>query len=162
VTAHEEIRQLVARYAVAVGARDSEAVAGMFVEDVRVAPGVVGRDALRASYDEMLADQGPTILQVTTHVIELDDDDHAHGVVYCRAEFEQGDEWIVQAIAYHDRYERHAGEWLFRGRKHLLFYGADLLARPNTLPPAEQPEYGTGQGSAAASLADVSRHWRRP
>lgn len=157
----EAIRQLVSRYAVAVGARDSEVIAAMFVEDVKVGPGTTGRAALRASYDEMLAGQGPTILSISTHTIDFDDPDHAHGVLYCRAEFESGDQWIVQSIAYHDRYERHDGAWLIRSRKHLLFYGGDLLSRPNTLPPADWPEYGTGRGTAAESLAPLASSWRR-
>jgi ketosteroid isomerase-like protein len=157
---YEAIRQLVARYAVAVGARDSEAIAAMFVEDVQLAPGVVGRSALKASYDEMLSGQGASILSTGTHAIDFDDSEHAHGVLYCRAEFESGDEWIVQSIVYHDRYERHDGAWLFRGRKHLLFYGGDILTRPNILPPASKPEIGTGRGSAAKSLADAVARWR--
>ncbi len=157
---YEAIRQLVARYAVAVGARDSEAIAAMFVDDVQVAPGVVGRAALKASYDEMLSGQGASILSTGTHAVDFVDPDHAHGVLYCRAEFESGDEWIVQTIVYHDRYERHDGEWLFRGRKHLLFYGGDMLTRPNVLPPAAKPEIGTGRGTAAESLAGPVSRWR--
>lgn len=132
----------------------------MFVEDVQLGPGVVGRSALKASFDEMLSGQGVSILATSTHAIDFDDPDHAHGVLYCRAEFESGDKWIVQSIAYHDRYERHGGTWLFRGRKHLLFYGGDVLTRPNTLPAASKPEIGTGRGTAAASLPDVATRWR--
>ena len=160
--AYEAIRQLAYRYAVAVDARDTAAVAAMFVEDVQVAPGVTGRAALQASYDELLADQRASILNVGNHVIDLEDANHARGIVYCRAELDVGDEWIVQQIAYHDRYERHDGRWLFRGRRHLLFYGADMFTRPNTLPPATKPEYGTGRGSAAASLAEHTARWHDP
>ena len=162
LASYEAIRQLVYRYAVAVDARDTTAVAAMFVEDVQVAPGVTGRAALAASYDEMLAAQVASILNVGNHVIDFDDADHARGIVYCRAEIDAGDEWIVQQIVYHDRYERHGGRWLFRGRRHLLFYGGDMLTRPNTLPPADKPEYGTGRGSAAGSLAERTSEWRDP
>jgi ketosteroid isomerase-like protein len=155
---YEAIRQLVYRYAVAVDARDTDAVAAMFVEDVVVAPGVTGRTALRDSYEQMLS--GQSILNVGNHVIEFDDPDRARGIVYCRAEIDAGDEWVVQAIVYHDRYERHDGDWYFRGRKHLLFYGGDMLTRPNTLPPATKPEIGTGRGTAAESLAEPVSRWR--
>ena len=160
--AYEAIRQLVYRYAVAVDARDTAAIAAMFVDDVKVAPGVTGRAALQASYDEMLSKQRASILNVGNHIIDFDDADHARGIVYCRAELDAGDEWIVQQIAYHDRYERHDGRWLFRGRRHLLFYGGDVLTRPNTLPPAEQPEYGTGRGTASGSLAARTAEWHEP
>src|SRR3954452_6712499 len=115
--AYEQIRQLVYRYAVAVDARDLDTIVALFVDDVRMAPGVAGRDALRASYDEMLAANELSILNVGNVLIDFDDDDHARGVVYCRAEMPSpaGDEWIVQAIVYHDRYERRDGAWLFRG-----------------------------------------------
>ena len=150
--AYEAIRQLVYRYAVAVDSRDLDAVVALFVDDVRVAPGVAGRGALRSSYDEMLARNEHSILNVGNVVIDFDDADHARGVVYCRAEMPQGSEWIVQAIVYHDRYERRDGEWYFRTRRHLLFYGADLLQRPIGLPPAGEPEIGTGKGS-------MPEHW---
>ena len=45
---------------------------------------------------------------------------------------------------------------------HLLFYGGDMLMRPNTLPPAETPEYGTGRGTAPGSLAARTAEWRDP
>jgi ketosteroid isomerase-like protein len=145
--AYEEIRQLVYRYAVAVDARDIDTIAELFVEDVQAAPDKVGRDALKEAYEGLLDPEGVSILNVGNHVIDFDDADHARGIVYCRAELETGDQWIVQAITYRDRYERHGGRWYFRGRQHLLFYGADMLQRPIGLPPAEKPEYGTGKGS---------------
>ena len=38
-----------------------------------------------------------------------------------------------------------------------------MLARPNTLPPAEKPEYGTGRGSAAGvARPERTRRWVRP
>jgi uncharacterized protein (TIGR02246 family) len=46
VVAHDDIRQLVARYAVAMDARDFDAVAALFVPDVRVGRDRQGRDAL--------------------------------------------------------------------------------------------------------------------
>jgi ketosteroid isomerase-like protein len=145
---YEAIRQLAYRYAIAVDARDVETVTSMFVDDVKVGPGAVGRDAMRAFFEEAFSkNDGMTILNVGNHLIDFDEPDRAHGVVYCRAEIESGEEWIVQAIVYRDRYERREGIWYFRGRQHLLFYGADMLQRPIGLAPAEQPELGTGKGS---------------
>jgi ketosteroid isomerase-like protein len=145
---YEAIRQLAYRYAIAVDARDIESLTHMFVDDVKVGPDATGRDAMRAFFEDALArNDGMTILNVGNHVIEFDDPDRGRGVVYCRAEMQADPEWIVQAIVYHDRYERRSGTWYFRSRQHLLFYGADMLQRPIGLPPAEQPEIGTGKGS---------------
>ena len=57
-----------------------------------------------------------------------------------------GERWIVQSIQYHDGYERREGTWLFVRRRHLLFYGADMLERPIGLPPAPWPASATRKG----------------
>jgi ketosteroid isomerase-like protein len=123
--AYEEIRQLAYRYALATDSRDIESLVGLFVDDVRVGRDAVGRDALRQSFTRQLRAVGVTILQVSNHVIDFDDDDHAHGVVYCRGEIQDGDRWIVQTILYEDTYERRDSRWYFVRRKHLLWYGAE-------------------------------------
>ncbi len=125
---------------------DFETVVGLFVPDVRVGSSQMGRDALRANLSELLRDLGVTILHVANHVIEVIDDDHATGVVSCRGEIEMGEQWIVQSIQYHDSYERREGSWLFVRRRHLLFYGADMLQRPIGLPLADWPASATGKG----------------
>jgi len=120
--AHEQIRQLASRYAVALDARDLDTLVSLFVDDVRVGSDQVGHDALRASFTAQLRDLGVTILLVGNHVINVVDDDHATGIVSCRGEIEMGEQWVVQAIQYHDTYERRNGSWLFVRRRHLLFY----------------------------------------
>lgn len=150
--AYEAIRQLVYRYSVAVDSRDVDTIASFYVEDVKLGRGRSGREALWEDFDGLMATMGRSILNVGNHVIEFDDEDHARGTVYCRAEIELGDEWIVQQIVYHDKYERHDGEWLFRARRHLLFYGADVLRRPIGLEPADAAEFTTGRGS-------MPEHW---
>jgi hypothetical protein len=152
LVAHEEIRQLASRYAVALDARDLDALVGLFVDDVRVGRDQVGHEALRASFTEQLRDLGVTILLVGNHVIDVLDDDHATGIVSCRAEIEMGEEWVVQAIQYHDTYERRDGRWQFARRRHLLFYGADMLKRPIGLPPAHWPESAVGKGELPEAL----------
>jgi ketosteroid isomerase-like protein len=145
--AYEEIRQLAARYAFAVDTRDLEALVGLFVDDVRVGRDASGRDALRASFDESLRGIGISILNVGTHVIDLVDDDHATGHVYCKGEIQDGDRWIHQAILYRDLYERRAGHWYFVRRRHELWYGAEVGANPLTLAPANWPEHHDGIGT---------------
>jgi len=154
--AHEEIRQLVARYAVATDSRDLDALVALFVDDVQVGRDARGREALRAFFDRSLREVGITILNVGTHLIDFDDDDHARGVVYCRGEVQIGDRWVVQAIQYRDTYERRDGHWYFVRRKHLLWYGRGVGTSPLGLPPANWPEHHTGRGE----LPELDATWR--
>lgn len=147
LVAHEQIRQLASRYAVAIDSRDLDALVALFVDDVRVGRSARGRDALRASFDESLRAIGVSILNVGTHVIDLVDDDHATGTVYCHGEIQDGERWIHQAIVYRDTYERRDGAWLFVRRIHELFYGAEVGVNPLGLPPANWPEHHDGRGT---------------
>jgi hypothetical protein len=159
LVALEAIRQLVARYAVAVDSRDLDTLVGLFVEDVRVGGGAVGRDALRASFDGSLRAIGVSILDVGTHVIDLDGPDDATGTVYCRAEIQDGDRWIHQAIAYEDRYRRDGGTWYFVRRIHRLFYGAEVGVNPLELGPADWPAHHDGRGTLPEAWASWTRFW---
>jgi hypothetical protein len=146
LVAHEEIRQLAYRYALFTDRRDLDALVALFVSDVRVGRDAVGREALKANLAAQLREVGVTILHVTNHVIDLLDDHRASGVVYCRGEIQVGDQWVVQNICYEDDYRREQGDWRFVRRRHLLWYGADVLTRPLGLPPANWPASPTGQG----------------
>ena len=157
--AYEEIRQLAARYAVAMDARDLDALVALFVDDVKVGKDAIGRDALGASFDQSLRDVGVTILNVGTHVIDLDDADHARGVVYCRGEIQVGERWIVQAIQYRDTYERRDGHWYFVRRKHMLWYGRDVGTSPLGLEPANWPEHHTGLGELPGAWPSWQEFW---
>lgn len=163
--ATEEIRQLVSRYAVAMDARDLDALVGLFVEDVQVGRRERGREALRRSFDEQLRGIGISILFVGNHVIDFDDDRHARGVVYCKAEIQDQDRWIHQAIQYRDRYERQQAVWHFTRREHLLWYGVEHEpgdpANPLALPPAHWPEHHTGKGTIPESWPSWQRFWGR-
>jgi ketosteroid isomerase-like protein len=125
LVAHEQIRQLVARYAVALDARDLDTLVSLFVADVQVGRDERGRDALRANFDGQLRPLGVTILHTSNHVIDVLDADHARGIVSCHARLERDDGVVEQAIQYHDTYERRDGRWLFVRRRHLLFYDGD-------------------------------------
>ena len=144
--AYEQIRQLASRYAVAIDARDLDSLVELFVDDVRVGAGERGRAPLRAFFERSLSDVGVTILNIGTHVIDLDDADHGHGIVYCRGEVQVGKQWIVQAIQYRDRYERRGGHWYFVRREHLLWYGREVGTSPIGLPPASWPASQVGKG----------------
>ena len=158
-TDHDQIRQLAAHYAVAVDSRDLDTLVGLFVDDVRVGRDTSGRDALRASFDESLRGIGISILNVGTHAIDLVDDDHATGVVYCKGEIQDGDRWVHQAIVYFDTYERRDGRWYFVRRAHELFYGAELGVNPLGLGPANWPERHAGLGTRPDRWETWRRFW---
>lgn len=102
----EQIRQLASRYAVFMNHRDLDSLVGLFVDDVRVGRQSSGREALRADFVRQLRPLGRSILQVTNHVIDVSDADHATGVVGTRGEIELDGQWVIQVIEYHDTYER--------------------------------------------------------
>ncbi len=147
LVAHEEIRQLASRYALALDSRDLDTLVGLFVADVRVGRDERGRDALRASFEASLRGIGISILNVGTHVIDVVDDTHATGHVYCKGEIQDGDRWIHQAILYRDTYERRGDHWYFVRRIHELWYGAEVGVNPLSLPPANWPEHHDGRGT---------------
>jgi ketosteroid isomerase-like protein len=157
--AYEQIRQLASRYAVATDRRDVDTLASLFVPDVRVGRDTYGREALRANFAEQLRAIGVSILNIGTHQIDLIDDDHATGHVYCKGEIQDGARWIHQAIRYDDTYARVDDEWLFVRRKHLLFYGAEVGVNPLTLPPANWPEHHDGLGSLPYSEPTWQSFW---
>jgi uncharacterized protein (TIGR02246 family) len=157
--AHDEIRMLAARYAVAVDSRDLDALVGLFVPDVRVGRDTTGRDALRASFEQSLSAVGVTILHVGTHMIDLIDDDHATGVQYSAGQIEEDGRWIHQSIVYRDTYERRDGRWCFVRRVHELFHGVEAWRNPLEQEPAEWPQRSDGRGTAPASFPSWDRFW---
>jgi ketosteroid isomerase-like protein len=161
LVAYEDIRQLVARYALTVDSRDLDSLVELFVDDVRVGD-ERGRDALRRSFDASLRGVGVTILNVGTHVIDLADESHATGSVYCKGEIQDGERWIHQAILYRDTYERRAGGWFFVRRVHLLWYGAEVGVNPLGLPPANWPEHHDGRGTVPECWDTWKQFWEGP
>ena len=159
LVAYEEIRQLVARYALATDSRDLDSLVALFVEDVQIGRETYGRDALRVSFDASLRGIGRSILNVGTHVIDLVDDDHATGHLYCKAEIQDGDRWIHQAILYRDTYERRDGHWYFVRRRHELWYGAEVGVNPLGLAPANWPEHHDGLGTVPEVFPTWTAFW---
>ncbi len=157
--AYEAIRQLAARYALAVDRRDLDALVALFVPDVRVGREGTGRDALRASFDRSLRGIGVSVLHVGTQVIDLVDSEHATGTVYCKGEIQDGDRWIHQAIVYDDGYRQVDGTWCFVRRVHRLFYGSEVGVNPLGLPPAEWPAHHDGRGSLPGEWDTWTRFW---
>jgi hypothetical protein len=95
-----------------------------------------GREVLRDWIAPAVGQFYRSIHQICGHRIELGppgpagEPESATGQVYCRAEHEVGDRWIVMAIRYDDEYRRVDGEWLFSRRRERHWYAVDLLERP--------------------------------
>jgi hypothetical protein len=133
--AYEEIRQLAARYGVLVDARDLDGLLELYSSDTPVGSRT-GREALRRSFGRRLGAESwfrVTVHFIGNHMIDLDPDDpdRAAGVVYCRAEHEFEDQWVVSTLLYQDEYVREDGRWRFYQRGMKAFYVADVLERPN-------------------------------
>lgn len=152
--AREEIRQLVARYALALDSRNIDDLVALFVDDVATGDGRHGRAALADWFDGVLRPYTTTFHLIGNHVIDLVDDDHATGVLYCRPEHEVGDLWVVMPLQYWDRYERRADRWYFRSRSIHAFYAADLLENPSRLPGRFH-----FPGNPMLSRADLPERW---
>jgi ketosteroid isomerase-like protein len=151
----DEIRNLVARYAILIDARDLDALVALFVDDVRVTRDQRGPEAMRAMLDQVCRQFTTSIHFVGAQTIDFIDEDHAEGVVYCRAEHEYGDEWIVMAIQYWDRYERRDQRWRFTGRQIKHWYATDLNDRPTGSDKTRWKVTGP------ESLPEAYESWRR-
>lgn len=160
LVAESEIRQLASRYAVAIDARDLDTLVGLYVEDVQIGRDQRGHDALRADFDAQLRGVGISILFVGNHVIDFDGKDRASGIVYCKAEVQDGERWIHQAIQYRDAYARTPLGWRFVRRRHLLVYGIEAGDNPLHLEPARWPRHHTGRGELPESLDTWRAFWR--
>ena len=135
------IQQLPVRYALAVDSRDLDAWVACFRPDVDMGRHGSGRDALRQYLEPMVRGFHRSVHQICGHRVEFDNGDpgsdsapdRATGSVYCRAEHEVGDRWIVMAIRYLDDYARVDGEWFFSRRREQHWYAADVTERPQAV-----------------------------
>ncbi len=127
----EQIRQLAAKYSLALDMRDADAWVGLFPEDIQVGNGEAGRSALRRWFDQTMREQFTgTSHHIGGHIIEFIDADRAQGVVYSKNEHETGSEWVIMQMMYFDRYECLRGRWYFRRRLPLYWYATDLNKPP--------------------------------
>ena len=157
--AHEQIRQLVSHYAVAIDSRDLDLLVSLFIDDVRVGRDTYGREALKESFEKSLGDIGVSMLNVGTHAIDLVDADHATGSVYCHGQIQDGERWIHQFILYRDTYERRDGQWFFVRRIHELWYGEAAMSSPLSLAPADWPVNHDGLGTVPQSWPTWIDFW---
>jgi hypothetical protein len=151
LVAREKIRQLALRYAFCVDGKDLDGIAALFAEDVQNGRYGPGREGVRTFYDHVLRKFHCSMHLVANHLITFDDDEHAHGVVYCRAQHhivEEPEHWFDAALAYFDTYELLGGEWVFRRRRLRQWYRQEIghpehgSERVVEEVPAEGPQRG--------------------
>jgi hypothetical protein len=127
----DEIRQLAAKYAVALDMRDFDSLANLFVDDVGVPGKQRGREAMRQWYDtEIRRSLLGSAHGVLGHVIDVHDADRASGLVYSRNDLETESVWLIELLAYLDSYERRKGRWYFARRTPLFWYQCDITHPP--------------------------------
>jgi uncharacterized protein (TIGR02246 family) len=158
----DEIRQLPAKYALALDMRDMNAMVSLFPADVRVGKDAVGRAALRAYMDRTLRSPFTgTAHHIGGHIIEFDDADHAHGVVYSKNEHETGSEWVIMQMMYVDDYVRRDGRWWFGRRLPLYWYATDLNKPPVGPDKMRWPGTPWTDGGFHKLFPSFAEYWAR-
>lgn len=158
----DAIRQLPAKYALALDMRDMDAMVSLFPADVRVGREASGRQALRAYMDGTLRSPFTgTSHHIGGHVIEFDDADHAHGVVYSKNEHETGDEWVIMQMMYVDDYVRADGRWFFARRLPLYWYATDLNKPPVGANKMRWPGTDAAEGNFHKLFPSYAEFWAR-
>lgn len=129
----EQIRQLPAKYTLALDMRDFDALVNLFVDDVGVPGRQQGRQALKRWYADTMRPIPGSFHGINGHVIDLEGGDLATGIVYSRNDLDLGDAWMHELMLYLDRYERRDGIWHFQRRSPLYWVHTD----PNVAPLGE-------------------------
>ena len=163
----EEIRQLVSKYSLSLDMRDLDAHVNLFAEDIRVSQDTTGRAHLKKWQDDTLRLQFTgTSHHVGNHIIEFDDPDHAHGVLYSKNEHEtpseSGDEWVIMQMLYWDNYERIDGHWYFRRRLPCYWYATDLNKPPIGEQKMRWPERDAYDGAFHDLFPSWEKFWKTP
>ena len=164
--AREQIRQLAQRYGVCVDAKDLEGLAQLFADDVDNGKWGHGRHAVQTYYDHVLRGFHCSMHMVGNHVIDFDDDDHAHGIVYCRAHHHvlAPEHWFDVSLAYWDIYEHDGVQWCFRRRRLKSWYRQEFghpshgAGRVLATGESEGPKRGVPMPEAFPTFAEF---WSR-
>jgi len=163
----DAIRQLPAKYALTLDMRDIDMMVTLFPEDVRVGKDATGRAALRAYMDRTLRSPFTgTSHHIGGHIIEFDDADHAHGIVYSKNEHETPvadgpDEWVIMQMMYADDYIRQDGRWYFQRRLPLYWYAADLNKPPIGDLKIRWPGGDQTEGNFHKLFPSFKEYWAR-
>jgi SnoaL-like domain len=142
-----EIEQLAARYAHAFATHDRELMLSLWARTESPARlPAVDLHRISRDIDRWWESLGQVMLLITSHVIDLHDDDHASGAVYCLGQIDTGHQFVDQTIVYHDRYVRSDDHWRFATREHLLWFGQTRERHPLHQPAAHWPRRQVGTG----------------
>ena len=158
----DQIRQLASKYAIAIDMRDMDAIVGLYVEDVKATKTESGRQALKRVFAQVLSNFTSSVHHVGNHIIEFDDADNAHGVVYCRCEHEIGDKWLPMYLHDLDNYRRIDGRWYFRRRLNQAMYVVDMLERPVGPKKIRWPNRPAEEGNWHSTYPSWERYWKDP
>jgi ketosteroid isomerase-like protein len=158
----EQIRQLVSKYALAIDMRDLDALVNLYVEDVRIDKNVSGRHPLKQSFVKVVRAFKASVHHVGNQIVEFDDPDNAHGLVYCRCEHEVEDKWVPVYLYYLDRYARVDGVWYFKRRVPCELYGTDMLDRPVGPQKLRWPNHAPAEGTWHSYFPSWAEFWADP
>ena len=158
----DAIRQLPAKYALTLDMRDIDMMVTLFPENVRVGKDASGRKALRGYMDRTLRSPFTgTSHHIGGHIIEFDDPDHAHGIVYSKNEHETGEEWVIMQMMYVDDYVRQDGRWYFARRLPLYWYATDLNKPPVGDKKMRWPDQEQSEGNFHKLFPSFAEYWER-
>lgn len=164
----DEIRQLVAKYSLSLDMRDLDAHVNLFAPDIRVSREATGRAHLKRWLDDTLRQQFTgTSHHVGNHIIEFEDSERAHGILYSKNEHEtpcaNGDsEWVIMQMIYWDNYQRIDGRWYFRRRLPCYWYATDLNKPPVGENKMRWPDRESYEGAYHELWPSWQEFWANP
>jgi hypothetical protein len=164
----DEIRQLAAKYSLSLDMRDLDAHVNLFAPDIRVSREKVGRSHLKRWLDDTLRLQFTgTSHHIGNHIIEFDDPDNAHGVVYSKNEHETPrrdgrTDWVIMQMLYWDNYQRIDGRWYFRRRLPCYWYATDLNSPPVGENKMRWPDRESYEGAYHSLWPSWDEFWANP
>lgn len=136
----DQIRQLPAKYTLAIDMRDFDAMVNLFIDDVGVPGKQRGRAALKRWYVDTMRIVPGSFHGINGHIIDFETPDLGSGIVYSRNDLDLGDHWMLELMIYLDRYERRDGVWFFQRRTPLYWVHTD----PNDPPLGDQKLHRPG------------------
>ena len=123
-----EIRSLVDRYAVESDRYNQEGYREIFYKDIKLRQVFGERVTEYNGIDEVVSvfknagNVKVSFHQVGQHLVDFDDETHAHGTTYLSAVF--GNENVSQMfIRYEDKFEKIDGRWWITDRDQIFVYG---------------------------------------